>query len=292
MKAEIVNVTPQMASDWLAHNVSNRPLRRSMVDGLKAAFLRGEYIQTHQGVAFATNGELLDGQHRLTAISELRDGSFPMMVAREVNEDAFRVMDIGVKRTAADALRIDDRRVVELARLIAVICTSKRGNVTPTMLLPIIEAVERQHSSLLAFCATSSKTWSSSPVRLAAVMMMMTGTDPEYVRTIYRSLVLSDFDAMPPVVRALYKSHVNGLVRASDVADILTRCLVVFSPKKSMLTRVQVNDTTEAMAQVRGLYGYLIPSEEEIEAEKKKATPKGAAKSVLPFNYSQLTAKR
>lgn len=292
MKAEIVNVTPQMASDWLAYNVSNRPLRRSMVDGLKSAFLRGEYIQTHQGVAFATNGELLDGQHRLTAISELRDGSFPMMVAREVNADAFRVMDIGVKRTAADALRIDDRRVVELARLIAVICTSKRGSVTPTMLLPIIEAIERPHASLIAFCATSSKTWSSSPVRLAAVMMMMTGTDPEYVRAIYRSLVLSDFDAMPPVVRALYKSHVNGHVRASDVADIVTRCLVVFSPKKAMLTRVQVNETTEAMAQVRGLYGYLIPSEEEIEAEKKKATPKGAAKSVLPFNYNQLTAKR
>ena len=292
MKTEIVNVTPQMASDWLSFNVNNRPLRRSMVDGLKSAFLRGEYVQTHQGVAFASNGELLDGQHRLTAIAELRDGSFPMMVARDVPEGAFRVMDIGAKRTNADALRIDDRRLVELARLIAGICTNKRSGITPTMLLPIIDAIERPHTSLVAFCPTFSKTWSASSVRLAAVMMMMTGTDPEYVRTIYRALVLSDFDAMPPVVRALYKSHVNGFVRISDTADILTRCLIAFSPKKMAQTMVRVNDTTAATAQVRAMYSYLIPVETENVPEKKKATPKGAAKSVLPFNYSQLTANR
>jgi hypothetical protein len=292
MKTEIVNITPQMASEMLALNVNNRPLRRSMVEGLKLSFLRGEYVQTHQGIAFDKDGNVLDGQHRLTAISELRDGSFPMLVTRDVSNDAFRVMDIGAKRTNADALRLDDRRVVELARMIAGICVSRKSNVTPTMLLPIIEVVERTHSSLLAFCPSNSKTWSASAVRLAAVMSMVNGNDHEYVKTVYRSLVLSDFDAMPPVVRALYKSHVNGFVRISDTADILTRCLAAFSFKKMMQTRVQVNDTTAALALVRDMYGYLIPNEAEDVAEKKKATPKGAAKSVLPFQYIQSAAKR
>lgn len=291
MKTEIVNVTPQMASDWLKNNVNNRALRRTMVDGLKAAFIRGEYVQTHQGVAFGANGELLDGQHRLTAISELRDGSFPMVVATDVPNDAFRVMDIGAKRTNADALRIDDRRLVEMARLIAGICTNKRSSVTPTMLLPIIDVVERQHSALICFCPSSSRTWSAAGVRLAAVMSVMKGNDPEYVRAVYRSLVLSDFDSMPPVARALFKSNLNGKVRAGDSGDILARCLVAFSPKKAMLTKVQVNDTSDALAQVRAMYGYLIASEIE-EAEKKKATPKGAAKSVLQADSNALSVRK
>ena len=58
-------------------------------------------------------------------------------------------MDIGVKRSPADALRMTDRRVVEVARLIGVMCMVKRANVTPVMLVPIIDRIQRAHDSLL-----------------------------------------------------------------------------------------------------------------------------------------------
>src|SRR5690606_16625301 len=132
-----------------------------------------------------------------------------------------------------DALRNDDKRLVELARLIAMICTNKKGSVTPTSLLPVIDEVERAHSSLVSFCSTAARTWSSTPVRLGAVVAMATGESPDYVRATYRSLVTSDFDAMPPVARALYRASVNGLVRAADWADMLARCLVVFTERKA-----------------------------------------------------------
>lgn len=287
MKAEIVTVTPQMAADWLSLNCNNRTLRRATVEGLKSAFRRGEYIQTHQGIAFAQNGELLDGQHRLTAISELRDGAFPMLVIRGLDNEAFRVMDIGVKRTPADALRSDDKRLVEIARLIAAICTNKRGSITPTLLLPIMEDIERQHSSLIAFCPSVAKTWSSTPVRLGAVVAMASGVNPDYVRATYRSLVTSDFDAMPPVARALYRSSVNGLVRAADWADMLSRCIVVFTEKKANNTKVQVKSPAEAPALVRTLYGHLVATDDDTQ-DKKTATPNGAAKGVLPAKFNRL----
>lgn len=289
MKAENVNVTPQMAADWLSLNENNRPLRRTVVEGLKAAFLRGEYIQTHQGIAFSETGELLDGQHRLTAISELRDGCFPMLVSWGVAENAFQVMDIGLKRSPADALRIADRRVVEVSRLIGTICLNKKGSVTPLMLLPIIDAIQRAHDGLMAFCPSCVKAWSAAPVRLAAVMAIISGGNADYIKSTYRALVTTDFDGMPPVARALYKAHVNGAVRASDTQDMLSRCSVAFNYKKAELSKIQIKDNSEATAKVRALFGHLIP--QEVQVEKKKATPLGAAKSVLRVDSNRAAGK-
>lgn len=281
MKTELINITPAIASMWLIMNTSNRPLRRTVVEGLKAAFKRGEYVATHQGIGFSESGVLLDGQHRLTAISELRDGSFPMLVTSGLPDEAFQAMDIGVKRTAADALRAEDKRLVEVARLIAAVCVSNKSSVTPTMLIPIIDNIERLHNALTAFCPTITKTWSSAPVRLAAVMAMKNGVDVDYVRSVYRALVLSHFDAMPAVAKSLYKSHVDGRVRAADIADMLSRCLVAFQPDKANLTKVQIKDAGISLAQVRLIFGWLVQPD---DAEKKKATPSGAAKSVLPVH--------
>ncbi|UBB15450.1 hypothetical protein [Comamonas odontotermitis] len=283
MKTEIINVTPAMAATWLSCNSSNRTLRRSTVEGLKAAFKRGEYVPTHQGIAFSTGGVLLDGQHRLTAISELRDGSFPMLVTRGLSDEAFKAMDIGVKRTAADALRSEDRRLVETARLIAAICVHNKSSVTPTMLIPIIENIKRHHDALLAFCPTAARTWSSAPVRLAAVMSMKNGVDVDYVRSVYRSLVMSHFDAMPPVAQSLYRSHVDGRIRASDTADMLSRCLIAFSPEKAKLTKVQIKDSTASYSQVRVVFGWTVQADDA--PEKKKAARGGAAKGVMQSDF-------
>lgn len=284
MQTEIVNVTPQMASDWLSRNTGNRALRRTTVDGLKAAFGRGEYVMTHQGIAFSEDGTLLDGQHRLSAISEMRDGTYPMLVTRGLSEKSFEAMDIGVKRTAADALRAEDRRLVEAAKLVASMCAANRSSVTPTMLIPIIHNIERNHNALIAFCPTVSKVWSSAPVRVAAVMSIKAGQDVDYVRTVYHALVMGKFPAMPPAAQAIYKANVEGRVRANDRADMIARCLVVFDQTRSSTTRVQVKDPNLAVQAVRQMFEWLLESD-PVGAPKKKAAPKGAAKGVLRSEY-------
>src|SRR5215831_4798996 len=65
MKTTLERLTPAIARNWLAHNKNNRAIRASHVETLRAAFARGEFVTTHQGVAFDTGGDLLDGQHRL-----------------------------------------------------------------------------------------------------------------------------------------------------------------------------------------------------------------------------------
>jgi len=251
-----------------------------MVAGLKHAFLRGEYITTHQGIAFSEAGELLDGQHRLTAISELPEGSaFPMNVTRGIQKNAYTVIDIGSKRTAADALRLADRRLVEVARTIATICQHQiKATVTPQMLMPIIEEIDQAHTELISFCPTVKKAWSTSPVRLAAVTSMLTGQKKDYVKKTYNGLVTSDFNALPPVGNTLARAYISGSVRSSDMRDMLARCLFVFNEKNRAKTRIYIASTDDATSLIRTTFGHLITSSLE-NVEMQMQTEMAFAKS-------------
>ncbi|MET7377919.1 hypothetical protein ABZT08_03695 [Streptomyces sp. NPDC005526] len=105
MHMEVVDVSPQLAMEWLAHNTNNRPLSKSTVLQLAGQIQRGEWQLTHQGIAFDEDGVLIDGQHRLAAI--VKSGiTVPLTVTHGVPRTAFTVMDTGRKRTGRDALAL------------------------------------------------------------------------------------------------------------------------------------------------------------------------------------------
>ena len=257
MKTEVVGVTPQLASEWLRLNTRNRKLRRFTVDTLKRSFERGEYVQSHQGIAFSANNEVIDGQHRLTAISELKSGVFPMLVTWGVPEDAFMTIDRGVKRTTADSL-FSDRRVTEVATLFATFGDSLKRAPSPQQMIPFISKIEPIHSELMAHCSTARRTWSATPVRAAAVLSIMSGESKEYVKHVYRALVLTDLNAMPPVARALVKAQMDGSVSMSNKMDALARCMVAFSYQKAKNVKIQISSTANIYKLVRETFSGLL----------------------------------
>ena len=251
MKTELISVTPKMASKWLQHNTSNRHLRRGVVDSIKDALSRGEYIMSHQGIAFTDDGVLADGQHRLTAIAELEKGAFPMLVTTGLTKEAFKIMDIGIKRSPSESLQ-KDRRTVEVAMCFAVLCDTKRKAAqSPTRLIPFIERIHDVHDGLMAYCSSSSRTWSAIGIRAAAVLTILRGGDPDYVKSVYRSLVLTDLDVMPPVAKVLFKAQLSGVVNIRDKPDTIARGLTVFDKKKANNTKILVKDTKDVFRIVR-----------------------------------------
>jgi hypothetical protein len=68
VRNRVVTITPARAAELLAANSTNRPLSRAVVHGFAEAMRRGEWMVTHQGIAFDVHGVLVDGQHRLAAI--------------------------------------------------------------------------------------------------------------------------------------------------------------------------------------------------------------------------------
>jgi hypothetical protein len=102
---EEVTITPGLAALMLRHNVGNRPCSRKRVDKHVQRLQRGDFILTHQGIAFANNGVLNDGQHRLTAIAESGIPAL-LQVTFGAEREEFHVIDQSDKRSASDALSI------------------------------------------------------------------------------------------------------------------------------------------------------------------------------------------
>lgn len=105
MRTEVREINPKLATKWLTQNTGNRPLKDRLVVDLANAMLNHKFMLTHQPIAFAPDGRLLDGQHRLQAIVE-SGMTVPMLVAFDADPDTFIVIDAGTKRSIADGLAV------------------------------------------------------------------------------------------------------------------------------------------------------------------------------------------
>jgi hypothetical protein len=257
MKMTIQRITPSIASEMLKRNANPRPLTASGVAYFKATFERNEYVLSHQGIAFVGD-KLTDGQHRLTAISQMPEGfSVEMLVCHDVDPRAIRVMDIGKRRTAANVLG-EGNAITETARVLAVIYLGKASTITPTYLAPFVEAIRAPHEDLLSFCPTRCKMWSSAPVRAAVMVIALEDGDLDYAKLVYHAMVTKNFPTMPRVAQAVLKAQLEGKVRAAHRLDTIARGLKIFDPKYADLKKVQVNDTAHVVQQIRSLLRRLL----------------------------------
>lgn len=128
-----------MASEMLKNNTTNRKIRITHVNRLKSEILAGRWLITHQGIAFADDGSLIDGQHRLLAI-EAAGKPVQIMVTKDVpkfhngdiNLNTMDVIDCGKPRSTADQLNLlhgvhNANRVVGALRMIAWAFTNSFG---------------------------------------------------------------------------------------------------------------------------------------------------------------------
>ena len=90
-------------------NTSNRPLSKPTVKAFADAMTRGDWLVTHQGIAFDVHGALVDGQHRLAAVME-SGKPVEMTVFTDVAAGAFDVLDTGKRRNAADVLALEGEK--------------------------------------------------------------------------------------------------------------------------------------------------------------------------------------
>lgn len=253
MRTEIKRLTPALAARMLEGQTNVRQgagVSRTVVENYKAAFTRGEYVLTHQGIAYVGK-RLVDGFHRLTALSEMpRDFAIEILVCYDVPPAATRCMDLGYRRKAADIL-MEDRKLVETCRFLAVLYTGRANSLTPTYLQPFVERLREPHADLLSFCPKSCRMWSSAPMRAAVCMVYLGHGDIDYAKLVYRAMVQQDFTTMPRSAQAVYRAHVKGTVRASQAVDAFVRALKIFNPANSALTKVQIKDTSAAIEAVR-----------------------------------------
>lgn len=99
-------ITPAEARALLDLNRVNRRMSPVHKRRWQDIMAHGRYHMTHQGIAFDENGELVDGQTRLSALAELAP-EFPgvhMAVSYNVLRAGFKVMDTGNTRRAGQLI--------------------------------------------------------------------------------------------------------------------------------------------------------------------------------------------
>lgn len=120
MRFEVVKVTPRVASEWLARPwTRQRSLSQPVVAKYARAMTDGRWEEPSlDPIGFTPDGELANGQHRLSAV--IKAGWVgDMLIAFDVPAENFLVHDTGRRRIASQFVRIPRAKVVAaIARLV------------------------------------------------------------------------------------------------------------------------------------------------------------------------------
>lgn len=169
LKTELIFVTPEMAKDWLRKNAGNRKLKRHKVAKLRADLRHGRFKTTHQGIAFNCNGDLKDGQHRLTAIAEEGIAAW-MMVTTGLPNEAVTVIDRGAGRSLTDNATMTGLNVTKQDVAVSYVAMEAPVSIahsSSTSEYEVFEFIERHRDAIEAVRVPAKKRLSIAPVMAA-----------------------------------------------------------------------------------------------------------------------------
>lgn len=114
----VVEVTPDVAREWLETMAHNRRVSRTNLDNLTRAMEEDRWHTDGSPIKFNTKGQLIDGQHRLHSII-ITGRSQTFLVIWGVDDAAMTTLDTGKTRNRGDVLMIHDPTIVDVNNVAA-----------------------------------------------------------------------------------------------------------------------------------------------------------------------------
>ena len=198
----IETITPEVAQGYFQKNIKNRPIKMGAVEALARDIKRGTFVTTHQGIAFDTNGNLVDGQHRLLAIIA---AGIPvqMMVTRGVEPDTKLVVDRGEARTMRDIMTIrdfDDEDTAKILRSQQILsalnqivdCNYKRMKITYNEQIKLFDALKTQVFEAYKITVTKKVGHRGSQIVSATIAALYHGVSPEVLTKFFTVFTKAD----------------------------------------------------------------------------------------------------
>jgi hypothetical protein len=243
MQTKIEIVTPETAAKFLQKNNGNRNYRKHWVNQLASIIKKGEWQVTHQGIAFDKEGNLLDGQHRLLAVIS---AGMPIMinVTKGADPEIFKCIDVGVKRSIADATRLHVRTAEVCSFLGRVIGTRTGSGITPQEAIEISQnRVGELSDELINMCGMAVKIFSSAPIRAAAIILVMDSHDKDYVFNTYYDMVHMDLAKLPPICLSMVKQTHENNKMGRNAYDLFARGLKFLDYSKRNNSKLLVSES-------------------------------------------------
>lgn len=102
----LLSVSPKLAQTWLdSVNTRNRSINPRRVDEHARAMAAGTWVISNDAIAFDNEGQLINGQHRLSAIVKSNTTQMFVVIEGADPEDQ-NIMDSGMARRAGQQLHI------------------------------------------------------------------------------------------------------------------------------------------------------------------------------------------
>jgi len=118
MQTSVLRITPAKAKLYLAQNKGNRPLQKHHVKFLVSEILHGNWKCNGESIKIGKNKQIIDGQHRLSAIVEANK-SIQTVVMTGLDPEVFDTIDTGKNRSPGDTYALmGEKNVNQLAALI------------------------------------------------------------------------------------------------------------------------------------------------------------------------------
>lgn len=186
-RSHVVMVTPTLAEVMLRYNKKNRTLSQKQVDTIALLIKQGEWHLNHQGVAFDTNGDLFDGQHRLHAIIKAKIAC-PIMVSYGLPPENGLYVDRGKRRNEFQQMQMNSNENAWITNTYGSI-VNVIADVFPELELASSKdkndflTKHKEHFLTLSknYHAATKKGIGSTPVKAALIMIMAAGVAPEKV---------------------------------------------------------------------------------------------------------------
>ncbi len=106
-KLETVIITPERATELLEHNQHNRPISQGHVNRISKQIRDGKWVFNGDTIKISTDGDVLDGQHRLWAVIEAKK-PIETIIVHGVTREAFATIDTVRKmRNGSDVIALN-----------------------------------------------------------------------------------------------------------------------------------------------------------------------------------------
>lgn len=246
-------MTPKEAAFILEHkNPANRPFRPATVSQYAREMTEGRWCSAvTDAIGFTTTGELVNGQHRLSAVVE-SGVTVRFFIARNVPKEAFAYIDIGARRSISDRTHLDRRESDIVTGLIRVLGAGAHVAADPEAVLQVYSVLEED---IKPFSATKGKAakGATACMRAALVMLAAEGLD--------RGSLLAQLEAythesetMTPTVRALH-SKLNGRrarIASTNREEVFAESIKAFA--------VRTDKIGDVITEYRAKFGALTKS--------------------------------
>jgi tRNA nucleotidyltransferase (CCA-adding enzyme) len=171
-----------------------------------------------------------------------------VLVSENINPDAFKVLDCGVKRTLADLTHINQRSA-EVCRYLNTIITTHSRTTTADQCIEIYNCgVGKVHERLIEYCGKQVRIYSSATVRTAAVCLILDGVDENYVKNVYANLCHQKFNELPTIAHAFIKQVNDHKFSTNHKSQLIARALKVMNPEYADVTRLQITESEQQAA--------------------------------------------